>query len=211
MKALLALVPVAAVLLSGCTGSSKLTPDTTTTQTQTVTHTSTPTSTFTPKPASTAAPLAPGDTPPRGTVEAKCPYIKSDHPDGPPNVADLEGDRVYRTLVLTTMKPVGCRFYFYAPPYEAVADILTQQFGSATDARAAMIATGDHGQHAEGVPNLIPGVDAVLYQTQFYGPDGSKDWACVFAKGTLMVIVHTQQNDTSFNARNLASAIAPKI
>jgi hypothetical protein len=211
VKSLIAAVLAAVALSSACTGSGKGTPDTTTTQTQTVTHTRTPTATFTPRPVASVVPLTPDESPPKGAVDGKCPYIGSNFTDGTPNVADIEGDRVYRTVVLTTMKPVGCRFYFYAPPYEAVADIVTQTFASPTDARNAMIATGDQGHHAEGVPSLVPGVQAVLYQTEFFGPNGSNDWACVFAKGSLMVIVHTQQSNLSFNARELAKAIAPKI
>jgi hypothetical protein len=33
----------------------------------------------------------------------------------------------------------------------------------------------------------------------------------VFAKGPVMVIVHTQQNDTSFNAKAIATQIAPHV
>ncbi len=61
--------------------------------------------------------------------------------------------------------------------------------------------------------DLIPGVDAVLYKTQFFGPDSAKggDWACAFAKGNVMVVVHTQQTNVSFNARSIATMVAPKF
>jgi hypothetical protein len=159
----------------------------------------------------TVAPLPPNQAPAKGESEKACPYIKSDTHDGTPNVADLEGDRVYRTTVLTTMSPVGCKFYFYASPYEAVADVVTQRFADAAAARSAMIATAKAGRSAQTVAGLAPGVDGVLYQTKFFAPDGSTDWACAFAKGPILVIVHTQQTDVSFNARQLAAAIAPKI
>jgi hypothetical protein len=54
-------------------------------------------------------------------------------------------------------------------------------------------------------------VDAVLFRTRFFGPDGVRDWACAFAAGRLMVVVHTQRADTSLNALLLAKAIARRI
>jgi hypothetical protein len=126
-------------------------------------------------------------------------------------MADLEGDRVYRTTVLTTMNPVGCRFYFWAGPFEAIAEIATRRFATATAAHDAMILTARVDPNAIGYPNLLPGIDAVSFRTKFFGPDGSSDWACVFAKGKLMVTVRTQRKDTSLNARLIARAIAPKI
>ena len=76
-----------------------------------------------------------------------------------------------------------------------------------------MVATGNAGVGAIGVKDLITGVDAVLYKTTFFGQDGAKgsDWACAFAKGNVMVVVHTQQTNVSYNARAIATAIAPKF
>jgi hypothetical protein len=51
----------------------------------------------------------------------------------------------------------------------------------------------------------------VCYRTKYFGPDGAKDWAFVFAKGNHMVIVHTQRKDTSRNAFYLGRAIAAKF
>lgn len=150
---------------------------------------------------------------PAGEKEQNCPYIASS-PDQNPgtNVADIEGDHVYRTAVITTTKPVGCRFYFYASPFEAIADIVPTTFATTTQAYDAMVATGEAGVGAEPVKDLITGVDAVLYRTSFFGADGrDADWACVFATGTVMVVVHTQQTNVSFNARELAAAVAPKF
>ncbi len=124
---------------------------------------------------------------------------------------DLEGNHVYRTTVLPAHTPAGCRFYFWAPPYEATADILPTTFATATAARQAMILTGDAGTQVQGKPNLLPGVDAVLYRTKFFGPDGARDWACVFAKGSVMVIVHTHRADSSASALFIAQAIASKF
>ncbi len=82
---------------------------------------------------------------PAGEVEGTCPYISND------DLADAEGDHVYRTSTLVNLKPVGCRFYFYAGPFEAISDILPATFATPTDAYNAMVATGcgRHG-HARG-------------------------------------------------------------
>ena len=157
-------------------------------------------------------PLPPGSPPPSGEVEKACPYVASTPNDNPDvNVADMEGDHVYRTTVLTALKPVGCRFYFYAGPYEAVADILPQTFATPVAANNAMVKTGEAGANYDGRKNIIKGVDAIVYQTKFFGEDGNQDWACVFAKGKVMVVVHAQQTNTSFNALQIATAVAPKF
>jgi hypothetical protein len=144
---------------------------------------------------------------PAGEVEGTCPYIANQ------DFADLEGDRVYRTSTLTTLKPVGCRFYFWAGPFEAIGDIMPATLATPTDAYNAMVATGAAGTGTIGVKDLAPGVDAVLYKTSYFGPDNAKggDWACAFAKGNVMVIVHTQQTNVSYNARAIAAAIVGKF
>jgi hypothetical protein len=211
---------VLALLVAALAGCTKHQPPTTVTthdvtQTRVVTETSAPHS-FTPAPAASVAPLPPGQDPPRGEVDKACPYIRPglniDGYNEPDSVAELEGDRVYRMTVLTKLKPVGCRFYFIAPPYEAVADIQPRTFATATEAHNAMVLTATKtGTDAIGRPNFVPGVDAILYRTKFFGPDGGRDWACAFAKGTVMVVVHTQQNDVSLNALRLAQAIVGKF
>jgi hypothetical protein len=177
----------------------------------TVTKTSQAPPQFKPDPATTLPPLVPGQQPAAGEVEKACPYILSTQDQGPDSMADLEGDRVYRTTVLTTMRPVGCRFYFWAPPYEAIAEITTRTFATNREAHDAIVLTSQAGADAEGKPNLVAGVDAVLYRTRFYGPDGARDWACVFAKARVMVIVRTQRTDQSLNALLIAQAIAAKF
>lgn len=201
------------VSLASCTPKKPTAVTTTrdTTVHATVTETSQGPPTFTPKPASTVAPLVPGQQPAAGEVEKACPYILSSQDQGPDSVADLEGDRVYRTTVLTAMKPVGCRFYFYAPPYEAIAEIATYTFGSAAEAHDGIVLTSRTGTAAQGKTAIVPGVDAVVYRTKFFGRDGARDWACAFAKGKVMVIVRTQRFDTSLNALLIAQAIAPKF
>jgi hypothetical protein len=207
-------VAVAVALLCACTSSPDASTSTAApiTRTRTTTHTRpapSSTSTFTPKPARSVAPLPPSKTPTHGGVERACPYIAATPADSPKrNVQDIEGDRVYRTTVLTRLRPVGCRFYFWAPPFEAIADIVPRRFATAVDAYNAMVRTGEAGRQAMGRHNIVPGVDGVLYRTKFFGPDGRSDWACVFASGRTMVIVHTQRNDVALNALLLARAIA---
>jgi hypothetical protein len=170
-----------------------------------------PKQTFTPAPAATVAGLAPGAKPPKGQVEGRCPWIASTPEQDPAlNVADLNGSHVYRTTITTT-HPTGCTFYFYSSPYQAQVQITVRQFPSAGEAHDAAVLTGQAGTHAQGQANIIAGVDAVLYRTKFFGPDAGRDWACVFAAGATMVIVHTDRNDTSQNALGIAEAIAPKF
>ncbi len=222
-KAAVALSVIAvAAGLSACTHSSPAAINTTVTHVVTQTpspsapKTSAPaTSTFKPAPPTTVAPLPPGASPAAGEVEKPCPYIASS-PDQNPNVnvADIEGDHVYRTTVLTTLTPVGCRFYFYAGPFEAIADIIPRTFPTALEAYNAMVLTGEAGTEARGQHDIIKGVDGVIYRTQFLGgPEGDngQDWACVFAKGKVMVIVHTQRTDQSLSVLRLAQALAPRF
>jgi hypothetical protein len=207
--AVLAVGVLAVAALSSCT-HSKTAPDTTTTNTVTQTHTAAVPGT--PIPAFFTGNLGPGDKLHAGEVEKKCPYIKSTHIEDPVgSVADIEGDRVGRTVVLPGTNPEGCRFYFAYGPYQAVADIQVYRYADHTLANNTMVATAKAGLRAQGIPNLIPGVPGVVFQTKFNKNDGNKDWACAFAKGSLVVIVHTQQNDTSFNAMELAKTVAPKI
>jgi hypothetical protein len=205
------LTAAAGVLLTGCTTSTS--PPAPSDVTHTATQVITQAPTFVPRAARTVKPQPPGSRLPAGEVERRCPYIASTPDENPKvNVADIEGDHVYRTTVLTKLKPVGCRFYFYAPPFEAIADIVPRTFPTALDAHNAMVLTATKtGTQATGKPSIVKGVDAVLYRTKFFGPDGRRDWACVFTKGRVMVVVHTQRSDTSLNALLLATAIAKRI
>ncbi|MFN2519393.1 MAG: hypothetical protein ABR604_10220 [Jatrophihabitantaceae bacterium] len=210
----LLIVLVVTLALSACTGRKKQvvvrTVDETVHSTLTQTRTASPT-TFRPAPTTTVTPLEPGQQPAAGEVEKACPYILSSQDQGENSLADLEGDRVYRTTVLTATKPVGCRFYFWASPYEAIAEIAARTFPTSLAARNAMVLTGQAGSQVQGKHNIVAGVDAVLYRTRFFGPDGARDWACVFAKGRIMVTVRTQRKDTSLNALLIAQQIAPKF
>lgn len=208
-------VASAALVLAGCTSTPPTPPDTT------VTHITTSTSTrpalvpsyHPPRPAA-RRPLPPGAPVHKGETERECPYIHSglDVDSGAGvNLADLEGDRVYRRTVLTNFKPVGCRWYFYAPPYEAIAEIQPHRFATAHEAFDAMILTARTGQELITEKNFVPGVDGICFRTKFFAPDGNRDWAFVFAKGATMVIVYTQRTDTSRNALYIARAIARRF
>lgn len=159
----------------------------------------------TPVAAATVAGVPPSARVPAGFTEATCPYIDTT------TARDLEGNRIYRTAVSTAPGPVTCRFYFWCCDYHATLEIQPVTYPSADAAYNAMVLTGRAGRSVTGIPGLVPGVDAVLYQTPFYGPDKGRDWACAFAKGTTVVVVRTDQTDVSFNARRIATAIAPKF
>lgn len=203
---------IAAAVLAGCSSASSPAAPNDSTVTQTVVHTTEVAPTYVPPPATTVAPLPPRATPAAGEREVSCPYIESmPTEDGAPNVGEINGDRVYRTTVVTNLKPVGCRFYFWSDPFHAVVDIVPSTFGSEADAYNAMVLTGQAGKDGFGQKGIVPGVDAVAYRTKFFGEDGDQDWACAFAKGKVMVVVHTDRTDTSLNAIELAKAIAPKF
>jgi hypothetical protein len=200
-------------LVSACSSSGKPSP-TTATQTVVSTRASTPAPTFTPEPVATVHPLAPGAKPRGGEKARHCPYVRTglnEEADGGVNMADLEGDRIYRTTRLTRYHPVGCRFYFYAPPYEAVADIRPFTFASAKEAYNAMILTARTGKNPITAKGFVKGLVGISFQTRYFGPDHQRDWAFVFAKGTAMVVVYTQRSDSSRNALYIAKAIAGKF
>ena len=212
---------LAGVLLAACTtGSSDPGPATTATRTVVNTRTSSsPGADYRPPPARAVKPLPPGHRTPTGAADRRCPYIRTgldeDGENGyhlkAPNVADIEGDRIYRTIVLTQRQPVGCRFYFYAPPYEAVADIVPREFDSATAAHNALVRTAEAGTEPISAPDFVHGVDGISYRTRFFEADGNKDWAFAFAKGRTLVVVHTQRSDTSRPAVYLARAIVGRF
>lgn len=159
-------------------------------------------------------PLPPGKKAQAGERDGACPYIRPGlniDAGGGVNLADLEGDRVYRQTVLTELHPVGCRFYFYAPPYPAEAEIQPHTFASAAEARDAMILTARTGHNLIVEKNFVHGLTGICFQTKFFAEDGNRDWAFVFAKGKTLVIVYTFQTNVSRNALYIAQAIAEKF
>ena len=158
--------------------------------------------------------LPPGAALPLGEKERRCPYIRTglnQDAGGAVNMADLEGDRIYRTTVLTAYRPVGCRFYFYAGPYEAVADIRPFTLADPTAAYNAMVLTARTGRNQIAERNFVRGVTGISFQTRYFGPDGRNDWAFAFAKGRAMVAIYTQQAKTAQNAVNIARAVVGRF
>lgn len=210
-------LPVVGVLvLAGCTSSDtppKPTGGGTRTITSTLTGTRDTGTGYRPPAASELPNLRPGARPPMGETEGSCPYIRTgldQDPTSKPNVADIEGNRIYRTTRLTTLTPIGCRFYFYAPPYNPTADIRPQTFPDAQRAYNAMILTARAGRDATTYKNFSAGLTGISYRTKFDKGEGYQDWAFVFVKGRVMVVVHTSQN-RSASARYFAQAIAAKF
>jgi len=206
----------AVLALAGCTSRRV-----TTTSSRTITHDQTTTATRPPKPPSYhppqphfVRPLPPGAKTPAGEQDGRCPYIRAGldiDAGGGVNLADLEGDRVYRQTVLTRLHPVGCRFYFYAPPYPAEAEIQPHTFATAAAARDAMILTARTGTNPIVEKGFVHGLTGIAFQTKFFAEDGNQDWAFVFAKGPRMVVVYTFQTNVSRNALYIAQAIAAKF
>jgi hypothetical protein len=207
-------VALAALVLAGCTSSATQPPDSTLTHTRTTTHTVEPPGRYHPPKPAFRKPLPPGVAPGKHEKDHSCPYIKTGlnvTDDVGPNMANLEGDRVYRNTILTDLHPVGCRFYFYAPPYAAIAEIQPHTFNTATEAHDAMILTARTGHNLITEENFVRGADGICFQTKFFREDGNQDWAFVFAKGKVMVVVYAFQTNTSRNAFYIGKAIAKKF
>ena len=192
-----------AALLAGCIGCAAVNHDPaqidpTRTTTQTITQKA-------PRSTPTSVPTGPIAVGPVKVVEGDCPYISVT------DASTKEGNRIDKHYVLKAHgKTVGCRFMFWTDAY-AVLEITKRTYANADAAYNAMVRIGQRGASYHGVKRLVPGVDAILYQTRFYAPDAATDWACTFAKGTSVVTVNTAQNNVEFNARDIAKTIAPKF
>jgi len=141
--------------LLACNSARTSITDTTITSTITGTRTA-PRTTYDPPRATVVPALPPGVSPAVGEKEQSCPYIASSYTESDVSVAAIEGNRVYRTVVLEDLSPVGCRFFFWAPPFEPVADILPRRFSTPTEAHDAMVLTGRAGTDASCVGNMVP-------------------------------------------------------
>lgn len=128
-----------------------------------------------------------------------CPYIADQV------WADQEGNRVGRSVRLAS-DPVGCRFYFAYDAAQITGEIRLQRFATATEAFNA-VATAATG-HPEFVDDRSIGDGSISIRTPL---QGTPTWECVFARGRLVVTVHTSQSDTSNNARTLARLIVPTV
>ena len=74
-----------------------------------------------------------------------------------------------------------------------------------------MVLTARAGSSVQSVPGFAPGVDGVSFQTRLSAPDAGRNWAFAFAKGNVMVVVRTDQTDSSLNAVNIAEAIVDRF
>lgn len=217
MRRLWPALVAALVAVAGCTSNTTPSPPGTRIITRDSTVTGTrppPAPRFKPPVPRFVPPLPPGAPTRPGEKDRPCPYIKAGldvTDDTGVNLANLEGDRVYRTTVLTNDHPVGCRFYFYAPPYDATAEIQPHRFATAREAYDAMILTAHTGHNLITEKDFVKGFDGICFQTKFYSGDGNRDWAFVFAKGRTMVVVYAFQDNTSRNALYIAQAIAKKF
>jgi hypothetical protein len=135
-------------------------------------------------------------------TDGTCPYISTQA------AADMEGNRIGRTTIVSTT-PVGCNFYFAYNLAQMVLQISTQTFTDPIDANNAMVGLAEAGGNATSVSGIADG--AALFQTTFAPTDGDQDWACAFVKGTLLVLVKTNQISPSYNAKAIATAIAPNF
>jgi hypothetical protein len=160
-----------------------------------------PTPTFRPTPAADVAVLPDVGSLPAHWVDGACPYLHMR------TAMDLEGNRIGRSTI-SQDRPTSCTFYYAYAPHRATLQVAPAYFATAVDAYNAMVLTGRAGTDVDSRPGIAPGVDAVLYRTRFYAPDGGRNWACSFAKGTTMVTIRTDRTDTSFNAVEIATVVA---
>ncbi|MGI8679250.1 MAG: hypothetical protein ACR2LX_11285 [Jatrophihabitans sp.] len=172
--------------------------------------------------ASSSAPDAPTQRGPTTAATARsCPFL------GKQSAADRVGLRLDAIKVLSSGgKVIGCRFYplghpnaqcnetclqqeHLPPPSQAVIEIASAQYASATDAHAAAFSLGTAGTNPQQA-QIAPGVTGVCFQTEFYPKDRDQDWACAFNKRAVLVLVHTATTE-SFNAVQVAKGVAPKF
>jgi hypothetical protein len=197
----LAALLVAVAMLTACHSSTRHAAGTSTSSVRPSPSASTP------PPATSANPkpkLKPAPHRPVREVDGTCPYIATK------DLADKVGSRVGRTTILTST-PRDCRFYLPFGDFHAVAQITVTIYPDALTAHNAMVRTAEQGSQPIGIPSLAPGTEGILYRTSFYPPDGDRDWACIFRKGDAVVTVKTDQNDTSFNAEQIAIAVSGKF
>lgn len=204
-----------AVTVTACSASSAGPADSTSTTVRTSTAA-----------ATTKTPVSEAPIPPAKAVtevaspDNSCPYITNDA------AREAEGNRVGR-VTLTTSSPVGCNFYFEYDDSRMILQISVANYPSQTGAYNAMIRDTVAAPERIGVQAIVAQagctadttqddrptkcIDAVLYRTTFYAPDGNTDWAAAFAKNSRVITVKTQQNDVSFNAKQIATLIAPRF
>jgi len=210
-----AIVVTCALFLVGCTKSGDHTPSATSAkgslaQVPSLKPTVTVSPTPTPYVVKTQVPL--GNQPPSAAIpatdlKAPCPYVST------ADAQQAQGNHIYLTTV-TKQTPPWCRFYFYSSPFNAVLEIAPTVFATPLEAHNALVLTAQASTQASSIssyPNFAPGVDLISFRTAMFAPDNGLDWACAFVKGTTMVLIRTQQKDTSQDARNIAALIVNKF
>lgn len=204
----LVLVASLGVTLTACTGGSHPPPEQPSTITRTVVHTQTPTI--------DPSPIVAGPT---TSATGACPLLPEQtvHQD-----VGMRLDR--QTVQRSGSQVIGCRFYplthpnaqcdatclaneHLPPADQAAVEITLEHYGSATDARNAMILRARKGS---GVQQVSVGADGVglAYQIEFYPADHGRDWACAFTHGDTLAVVKTTTTGTSFNAVAVAKRLA---
>lgn len=179
------------VMLTACTSSGAPTTDDVT-----ITHSQTTLRTTSTTPVPTISLGTPTEKP------GPCPYLSA------ADFRDNEGDRVGRDVQLAE-NPVGCRFYFdpnWGDPTTIVGEIRIRRFSTATEAYNAMAALAR--THPEFVDDRSIGDGSVTIKLPL---QGENTWACVYARGNLVVIAHSRQTDVGEDARNIARALVPII
>ena len=140
--------------------------------------------------------LTAGDAP---EVDKPCPYANDN------DFRDAEGDRTDHSVQLAG-NPVGCRYYFEYDASVIIGEIRIQRFATSTAAFNAVVIAAKGHPEAYGDKTIADG--AVLLKLPLQGSD---TWACVFAKGNLVVTAHTRQPEVAQDAKNVALLIAPKV
>jgi hypothetical protein len=140
------------------------------------------------------------------TPADSCPYIDTQA------AADAEGNRIGAIIILSIKgQAMGCRFRFQYSDRHYILEITSAGYATQTTAHNAMVIASRVDPNAFSEPAIAAGVEAVLYRTTFYAPDGNRDWACAFTKGRTVVTVKTDQTDTSTDALNMAKLIVGKF
>lgn len=214
LRALPVAVAAVATLLAGCTSSSGPAPATST-QVQTITQTRPPTS------PTVVGPVHTGPT--KAADAPSCPLLSTQDAFG------MGGMRLDRITVLTADgKVVGCRFYALQhptaecpevsclakenlpPANQPAIEITSTRYPTATAAHNAFVVLAEKGSNVQQAP-IATGNVGLCFETDFYPKDHGTDWACTYSVGTTLVLVRTVTIRTSYNAMEIAKAVAPKF
>lgn len=132
-------------------------------------------------------------------IDKACPYMDA------MTFRTDEGDRVGRVVQLKE-EPIGCRYYFEYDPNVIVGEIRMKRFATAIEANNAMVALAR--THPEFVDDRTIGDGSISVRLPL---QGENTWACVFVKGTLVVVAHSRQTEVAEDARNIARDLVPVV